>query len=821
MMGTLFSEIRYSARSVLKDWRFAAMVMLTLSVCIGVNTTLFTIINSVLLQPLPVPDADAIVLMANQYPKAGVTDLNQSGGADYYDRMRVVTALQDQAMFDTIAYTMNDNGAPERLSGMEGTPSLFRLLRVSPVLGRTFSDNEGEIGSAQKVLLSYALWQKLYAGDTSILGRELRLNGRPFTVVGVMPRDFLFVDPNVRFWVPLAFTAEQKEGRHSNNWYNIGRLKPGATLAQVQSQLDALNAANMERFPKWKEILINAGFHTQARPLKDLLVKEVKGTLYLLWGGAAFVLLIGAVNIANLALARTTLRMKEFATRLALGASHGQIARQLIAENVMIAVEGGLAGLGLGYTIIKALGRVGLDRFPRATEVHIGLSVILFALGVAVLAGVCIALAPLASIFKLSLSTALCESSRTGTGGRRSRMARQSLVVAQVGFASILLAGAGLLLTSFRRLLNVDPGFKTAGVLTASISAPGSRYRNEADLRSLMNRSLQEIRRIPGVKAAGATTGIPFKSGYSDSVIIAETHAMKPGESFISPMQLMATPGYMEAMGIALIKGRYFDERDDEKAPRAVIVDQRLAHLFWPDRDPIGQRMYQPNSIEFMKTDEHTEWLKVVGVVRTLRLADLTGSGYPAGAYYFPYAQSTQRGYSFAISAATDTSAIARALRTSMSSVDPRLALFDVKTISERRDLSLASRRTSMSIAMAFGGLALFLSAIGIYSVLSYLLGQRRREIGIRLAIGSSPAGIFRLFLREGMLLVGGGLVLGIAGSIALRTAIKNQIYGVQPLDPVVIGSVALVLGIVAMIACLRPAQQATKVDPVVVLNEQ
>jgi predicted permease len=821
MMGTLLAEIKYSARSILKDWRFVAMVILTLSVCIGVNTTLFTIVNSVLLQPLPVPDADAIVLMANQYPKAGVTDLNQSGGADYYDRQRDVTALQDHAMFDTIAFTMNDNGAPERVSGMEGTPSLFRLLRVSPILGRAFADNEGEIGNAQKVMLSYALWQKLYAGDMSILGRELRLNSRPFTIVGVMPRDFLFVDPNVRFWVPLALTAEQKEGRHSNNWYNIGRLKSGATLAQVQSQLDALNAANMERFPKWKEILINAGFHTQAKPLKDLLVKEIRGTLYLLWGGAAFVLLIGAVNIANLALARTSFRMKEFATRLALGASHAQIARQLIAENVMIALAGGLAGLVLGFTIIKALGRIGLDRFPRATEVHVGPSVILFALAVSVLAGVCVALAPLAGIFNLSLSTALRESSRTGTGGRRSRMARQTLVVAQIGFAFVLLAGAGLLLTSFRRLLNVDPGFKTAGVLTASISAPASRYRNDGDLRSLMNRSLQEIRRVPGVRAAGASTGIPFKSNYSDSVIVAETHAMKPGESFISPMQLIATPGYMEAMGISLVRGRYFEERDDEKAPRVVIVDESLAHMFWPDRDPIGQRMFQPGSIDFLKTDEHTQWLKVVGVVRTLRLANLTGSGYPAGAYYFPYAQSTQRGYSFAISADTDTSTIARALRTSIASVDPTLALFDVKTISERRDLSLASRRTSMFIALAFGGLALFLSAIGIYSVLSYLLGQRRREIGIRLAIGSSPTGIFRLFLREGLLLVGSGLVLGIAGSIALRTAIKNQIYGVQPLDPVVIGSVALALGMVAMIACLRPAHQATKIDPVVVLNEQ
>jgi predicted permease len=820
-MDTLFADIRYSARSVFKDWRFAAMVMLTLSVCIGVNTALFTIINSVLLQPLPVPDADAIVLMANRYPKAGVGDSNQSGVADYYDRMRDVTALQDQALFNQVAYTLNDNAAPERVSGMAATPSLFRLLRVAPALGRAFTDNEGEIGSAQKVMLSYALWQKLYAGDASILGRELRLNGRPFTIVGVMPRGFLFVDPDVRFWIPLAFTPEQKQTRHNNNWFNVGRLKPGATLAQTQSQVDALNAANLERFSKWKEILINAGFHTQALPLKDLLVKEVKGTLYLLWGGAAFVLLIGAVNLANLALARTTLRMKEFATRLALGASHGRIARQLIVENVMIAFAGGLAGLGLGIAIIKGLSGVGLDRFPRATEVHAGLSVILFAVTVAIVAGVGIAFAPLAGIFRVSLSTALRENSRTGTGGRRSRMARQTLVVAQIGFAFVLLAGAVLLLASFRQLLNVDPGFRTAGVLTAAISAPGSSYRNDADLRSLMNRSLEEIRRIPGVKAAGASTGIPFRGGYSDSVVIAESHAMKPGESLISPLQLIATPGYMEAMGISLVKGRYFEERDDEKSPRVVIVDERLAHRFWPDRDAIGQRIYQPSSIDFMKTDEHTEWLKVVGVVRTLRLADLTGAGNLAGAYYFPYAQSPQRGYSFAIGAATDTSTVARALRTSIASVDPTLALFDVKTIAERRDLSLASRRTSMSLAMAFGGLALFLSAVGIYSVLSYLLGQRRREIGIRLAIGSSPGGIFRLFLREGMLLIGSGLILGILGSIALRTAIKNQIYGVQALDPLVIGSVALVLGIVALMACMRPAQQATKVDPVVVLNEQ
>src|SRR5258708_17750826 len=433
-MPSLLPNIRYSARSVCKDWRFAAMVMVTLSVCIGVTTALLPIINSVLLQPLPVPDADAIVLMANRYPKAGGNDANNSAAGDYDDRMRDVTALQDQAMFSSVAYTMNDNAAPERVSGMTATPSLFRLLRVAPARGRAFTDNEGEIGSAEEVMLSCGLWQKLYAGDASILGRELRLNGRPFTIVGVMPRGFLFVDPEVRFWIPLAFTAEQKQAHHNNNWYSVGRVKPGATLAQVQSRVDALNAASLAPFPKFKEILINAGFHTQVLPLKDLLVKEVRGTLYLLWGGAAFVLLIGAVNIANLALARASLRMKEFATRLALGASHAQIARQLVVENVMIAFAGGLTGLGLGMAIIKALGVIGLDRFPRATEVHAGTSVALFALTVAVLAGVCIALAPLAGIFRVSLSTALRGSSRTAPGGTRSRMPRQTFVAAQTRF---------------------------------------------------------------------------------------------------------------------------------------------------------------------------------------------------------------------------------------------------------------------------------------------------------------------------------------------------------------------------------------------------
>jgi predicted permease len=821
-MGSLLNDFKYGVRSVRKDWRFAAMVVLTLAICIGANTALFTIVNSVLLQPLPVPGADSIILMSNKYPKAGIGDKDFSGAGDYYDRLRAVTSFQEQAMFRPTSLTLNEHGSAERVPGMLATPSLFRLLEVPPALGRVFTDSEGEVGNHLKVILSYSLWQKLYAGDPSVLGRSLRLNDRPFQIVGVMPRGFLFVDPEVRYWAPLAFTADQKAAHHNNNWYNIGRLKPGATRQSVQGQLNTLNAANLELSGPLKPLLVSAGFYTKAAPLKDFLVKDIKATLFLLWGGAAFVLLIGALNVANLALARAAGRTKEFATRLALGASQAQIARQLVVENVIIALAGGAGGLLLGRYALEALGRIGLDRFPRAAEVHVSSAVIVFALAVSVLTGIFIALVPFAGIVKMNLTKALRESSRTGTGGRRSRGVRQALAVAQIAFAFVLLAGAGLLLASFRRLLDVDPGFKTEGVLTASTSAPHARYTDDASLRSLMNRSLAAIRNIPGVAASGATTTIPWSSDTSDGVILPEGHVMKPGGAVVSPLRLLVTPQYMEAMRMPLLRGRYFRDSDNEAAPLVAIVDERLARKFWPNQDAIGRRMFIPqNRSEFERTDEHTRWITIVGVVRSTRIQDLAGGGNQGGAYYFPYAQGPDASFTFAISANMDLSAVARAVRAAIAQVDPTLALFDVSTMEQRKELSLSSRRTAMSLALTFGGLALFLSAIGIYSVLSYLLGQRRREIGIRLAVGSSPAGIFQLFLREGMLLIGSGLVLGLIGSAALRKAVENQLYGVQPLDPLVLGVVIVLLGGVALAACLRPAQLATKVDPLVVLNEQ
>ncbi|MBI3473377.1 MAG: ABC transporter permease, partial [Candidatus Solibacter usitatus] len=626
-MDALIRDFIYAARSLGRDKGFAVTVALTLAVSIGANTATFAIVHSILLRPLPVPEASAILLMSNQYPKAGVGESSFSGAGDYYDRLRDVPAFQQQAMFNFANQTVEINGTPEQVTGMAATPSLFRLLRVAAAHGRTFTEEEGEIGAERKIILSYGLWRQLYGGSTSALGRDLRLGGRPFTIVGVMPPGFVFINPEVRLWAPLAFLPAQKSSHHSNNWYNIGRLKPGATLQQAQAQIDALNAANLERSPQWKEILTNAGFHTRVEPLQDQLVKDVKGVLYLLWGGAVFVLLIGGLNIANLALARLTLRRKELATRLALGAGRAQLTRQLAVENLLLAVTGGAAGVALGAALLRALA-AGLGRLPRAHEVRIDGVVALVVLGLALVTGILAGLIPLAQVFKASLSNVLHEDSRTGTSGSRARRVRQGLVVAQFALAFVLLAGAGLLLASFRQLLQVDPGYRTGGVLTASINAPRSKYPGPGELRTLMNRSLEALRRIPGARSAGATTVIPLGGDRSDSVILAEGYVMRPGESLISPRQATVTPGYFETLGIALLRGRYFDDRDRENAPFAVIVDERLARRFWPDRDPIGRRMYQPQDVnDLMKIDARTRWLRVVGVVRSVRSDDLAGTG--------------------------------------------------------------------------------------------------------------------------------------------------------------------------------------------------
>ncbi|MBI4485846.1 MAG: ABC transporter permease, partial [Acidobacteria bacterium] len=466
-MDSVFHDLRVGLRLLWKDKAFTATAALTLALCIGANTALFAVVHNVLLRPLNVPDSDRILIMGNAYPGAGVTTGSSSGVPDYYDRLRETDVFEEQAMYDGRDQSIDQNGVPTRVRVLQVTPSFFRLIKVAPAMGRPFTEEEGEPANAQKAVLSYALWQTQFGADPHAIGKDIRIDGRPSTIVGVMPKDFSFLNPDVRLWTPLAFTPEQKsdDQRHSNSWQHIGRLKPEASLQQAQQQIDALNKANLDRFPQYKTLLINAGFHTIVQRLQDEIVQDGKATLYLLWGGAIFVLLIGCVNVANLALVRSRVRLKELATRVALGAGRWRIGRQLVTESLLLTLISAAAGLLVGHAVLLLLGRLNIQELPRGEEIRLDATVVAWTLAVSALIGVVLGMIPVANV-PANLTRVLREEGRSGTSGRGARTLRRALVVAQVAFAFVLLIGAGLLFASFRQVLAVDPGFSSDGVMT-------------------------------------------------------------------------------------------------------------------------------------------------------------------------------------------------------------------------------------------------------------------------------------------------------------------------------------------------------------------
>ena len=823
-MDAIRQDLVFAWRMLGKDRAYALAVILTLAVCLGANAAIVTVVRSVLFRPLPYLEPDRVIYSYDSFPGAGVERAGTSV-PNYFDRRAMTNVFEEVALYQFAGYRVGEGATAEGVSAINVTPSLFHVLRTEAATGRLFREDEGKPGHNKVAVLSHAFASKQPDGAGGIVGRQLRLNDELYDVVGVLPDAFHFLNPEVRVFVPLAFTDEERaeDRRHSQNHEQIARLARGVTLEQAQAQVDALNAQIVDRSGPLKATLLKVGYTTRMFRLEDDLVRNVRAALQLLLGGVLFVVLIAAVNIANLSLVRASARMKELATRSAIGAGRGRIAFQLVTEATLLTAIGGALGLLVGYWSLGALEWLGLSDLPRAHEIRMDNSVFAFTLGLAFLLGFVVGAAQAVQLARANLSSMLRDEGRGGTTGRGTQYLRRGLVISQVALAFVLLVGAGLLLASFARLLRVDPGFVADHVLTGRLSPLATRYADDAALRAYARRALERIRVLPGVEAAGASSYLPFSWDESSSVIIPEGHTMDPGASVVSPNQLYVTPGYLEAMKVSLKRGRLFTDADGPGAPRVVIVDEQLAARFWPNADPIGQRAYLPARVEdVLKPGPDVTWLQVVGVVANVKLKGLIeGEQARVGAYYQPFFQAPLRGIGFAVRSRGDLAATTAEVKRALIEIDPDTQAFDVFSMSERVEKSLNPRRAPMLLSTAFGLLALLLASIGLYGVLAYHVSQRTREIGIRLALGSDARGILRLVLSEGVLLVALGIAGGVAGALALRGVIASQLYGVGALDPMVMLTAVAVLALVSLIACLGPARRAARVSPAVALSEQ
>ncbi len=818
-MKSIGQDLKFGIQLLTRNPAFTVVALLTLALCIGANSAIFTVVDSVLLRPLPYPDSDRLVMLYNIYPNVGVNK-GSNGVPDYLDRRQETEVFESLALMSFTSRAIGPEGRPRRVVAVTVTPTIFDVLKTQPVLGRGFTEDEAKEGHDKVAILSEELWREEFGGDPSALGSDIRIEGTPHRIVGILPAGFRLLSQETPLLLPFAFTQQQMsdDARHSNFCDMIGRLKPDVDIAQAQSKINLLNERNAERFPETRAILQSAGFATKVVDLHGELVEEIQPVLYLLLAGVAFVLLIGCLNIANLLLVRSSGRHKELAIRFALGAGRVRVARQLLTESVLLSILGGALGILVGWGSLRGLVALFSDRLPRVNQIQLDSSAILFTMGVALLAGLAFGAVPVFHVLRNGLESLLRESGRTGTAGVSTSLTRSALVVAQVSIACMLLVGAGLMTVSFSKLAAVDPGFKSENLYSSRVNLPQGRYPGQTELNGFVQRALTEIRALPGVESASLTSLLPFSGNNNASAISIENHPLQPGESPPVPHFSVVGPDYFKAMGIPLLKGRFLDERDTADTVASVVVDESLAERCWPNEDPIGRRLM--NGIDGDSARNDSTWRTVVGVVGKVRVADLATQD-KVGTVYFPQTQNDSRNFALVVKAAGSQEGLADMVRESIAKVDPELPVYDSQTMGTRLAESLLDRRAPMMILLAFAGLSLLLSAIGVYGVLAYSVTQRTREIGIRLALGAQTRSILAQVLRQGAALVAIGLGLGLAGSLALSRIMSNFLFEVAATDPWVLAGVSLSLSLVALTACLIPSIRATRVDAVIALRNE
>jgi putative ABC transport system permease protein len=803
MLGNLWQDLRYGLRLIRKNPGFSAVVVLTLAVGIGANTAIFSVVNSVMLRSLPFKDPDRLFRLNESNPERGwpTFAVSHPNFLDWRDRNQTFASM---AAVSGASANLGTAGEVEVVQGRSVTSDFLSVLGATPLMGRNFLPEEDRPGgNTRVVIITYGAWQKRFGGDPNIVGKPLTINDDIFTVVGVLPESFGWGAANLELFMPLA--PDPQRPRADHRLLVIGKLKEGVSWNQALSDMNTIAGQLAEQYPE-----SNKGWSVSGQSFYDWFIPEtVRRSLLLFLGAVGFVLLIACSNVANLMLARAAARQKEISIRIALGAGRWRVGSQLLVEALTLAVISGIAGLGVAWLLTKALKSMNPESLPRLDELSIDGRVLGYSLLITFVTGVLFGLAPAIHAARTNLNEMLKEGGRSVTEGKSRQRIRSVLVTAEVALSVALLVSAGLLLRSFWRLQDVSPGFKANHVLTARVNLPRNRYDNNTNALGFYKRAVEASSALPGVESVGITSGVPMGGGNTATQVQVEGKSLPADGSKPSADWRIVSPGYFRTMGIPM-RGRDFDERDTEDSPRVTIISEEMARRFWPDEDPIGKSV-----TVFSFGGKPCTIIGVVGDVRSVGL-----DSDPNPMLYVTIAVAAMwNPMNLVVRTRTDPAAQVSAVRSTLSSVDPNVPLYDTRTVDELLNNSLGERRFTMFLLGSFAAVALLLACVGLFGVMAYLVSQRTHEIGVRLALGARPGDVFRLIIGRGMALAAVGSAFGVGGAWALGRFLESMLYQVAPTDPITLASAPVLLLAVALLACYIPARRAMKVDPMVALR--
>jgi predicted permease len=816
-MEALWHDLSYGFRMLTKNIGFTAVAVLSLAIGIGANSAIFSVTNALLLRPLPYKDAERLAILWNRSPGLNIEQ-------DWFSLGQYLDIKIENKVFDQVAVTLGGSfnftgqGTPEHVEGARVSSSLFSLLSAQVSLGRVFLPEEDEKGKPQTVILSHGFWQRRFGSDPDVIGKTLTLNDKSYAIVGVMAADFALnkeVMPTLNgiqrsdVLLPLPLSESDRVNRGGEDFNIFARMKSGITVAQAQADMDALAEQMKQQYPE--NYPAEGRLTISVVPLLEQVVGEYRLALYVLFGAVGFVLLIACANVANLLLSRAAVRQKEIAIRAAVGAGRLRILRQLLTESVLLALAGGLVGFVLAIVCVKVLRVFGPENIPRLNEVGIDGRVMAFTFFISLLTGIVFGLAPALRASRVDLNTVLKDGGRSSGGGAGHQQIRKLLIISEVALSLVLLIGAGLLIRSYQRIVNASPGFNSHNVLSLRLSLPSARYSTPDSVFSFYKRLGDRVKELPGIESVGMNFFLPLSSNSAAwGPITIEGYVPKTASELIISNERFISPDYLRVMGIPLIKGRDFDERDIKGAPEVIIVNEELARRFWPDEDPIGKRIQRGGK---------GPWRKVVGVVRDDKEFSLENE--PPITLFHPVEQFTIGSRYFVARTSSDPAPMIAAVTEEIRALDPELPAYDVSTMEQRVHDTLARRRFAMFLLGVFAAFAVVLAAIGIYGVMTYWVNQRTHEIGIRMALGAGQRSILQLVIRQASVLVSAGILAGLAGAFALTRVMSSLLFGVSATDRFTFIVISLLLAVVALLASYVPARRATKVDPMVALRHE